>query len=363
MKKHWRFAAGVILATATLAACDGEGPASLTDATGSTGGVLFSSEEVCTSVDFAGLSLSHGAAVNQLTVFGATITVSTESFNAGGTAGAGTNQARAFDGQTTHPEDLDLYFNGDGNGFCNGCASQGRFIVIEDPDGFDTDGDSRYGGTISLTGFSAISEDVYLKTATFIDFDKAQDPNEPESRIDVDGTTVAGAPETGDGGVEEDYAVDKEIISDEVELILAYLSSGAFDDLVFCKDEPQGGGQGCTPGYWKQSHHFDDWVNHDPSDLFGSLFDLPGALQRPEHNVDPASLTLLDAVTLRGGGVNALMRHTVAALLNATNPSVDYDYSEADVISKFNAAILGSDADIEDQKNDFARLNEQGCPL
>ncbi|MBT8478454.1 MAG: hypothetical protein KJO06_06025 [Gemmatimonadetes bacterium] len=362
MRNQWRVATGVILATVMLGACNGENPAGLADATGGAGGALFASQEVCTTVDFSGFG--HGEAVDALTVFGQAITVTTTSFNAGGTTGAGTNQARAFDGQTSHPEDFDLYFNDDGVGFCVGCASQDRFIIIEDPDGFGTDGDSRYGGTISMTGFGAVDGDVYLKTATFVDFDAAQDPNEPESRIDVDGTTVAAAPETGDGGVAVDYAVDKEIISDEVELVLAFMSSGGFDDFVFCKDEPpQGGGQGCTPGYWRQSQHFGDWTNHDPSDSFGSLFDLPGSLERPEHDVSPAGLTLLDAVKLRGGKVNALIRHTVAALLNAANPSVDYDYTEQQVIDKFNAAIAGSAGDIESQKNDFARLNEQGCPL
>jgi hypothetical protein len=361
MRNNWRAAAGVILAAGVFGACNGEIPSDPNNAGGAIG-VLAAAEEVCTTVDFSGFG--HGDAVNGLTVFGEAITVTTTSFNAAGTSGAGTNQARAFDGQTTHPEDLDLYFNGDGDGFCNGCANQDRFVIIEDPDGFATDGDSRYGGTISMTGFGSIEGDVYLKTVTFVDFDKAQDPNEPESRVDVDGTTVAAAPETGDGGVAVDYAVDKEIISSEVELILAYMSSGGFDDLVFCKDEPdQGGGQGCTPGYWKQSQHFGDWTNHDPSDSFGGVFDLPAALERPEHNVNPAGLTLLDGVKLRGGKVNALIRHAVAALLNAANPNVDYDYTEQQVIDKFNAAIAGSAADIENQKNDFARLNEQGCPL
>ncbi|MGH2544967.1 MAG: DUF7507 domain-containing protein, partial [Ardenticatenaceae bacterium] len=33
-----------------------------------------------------------------------------------------------------------------------------------------------------------------------------------------------------------------------------------------------GGGEGCTPGYWKQAHHFDSWVGFDPSDSFDAVF-------------------------------------------------------------------------------------------
>src|SRR5262245_29821740 len=35
---------------------------------------------------------------------------------------------------------------------------------------------------------------------------------------------------------------------------------------------------GCTPGYWKQSQHFDSWVGHSPNDSFEAVFgrDVPG---------------------------------------------------------------------------------------
>jgi hypothetical protein len=125
--------------------------------------------------------------------------------------------------------------------------------------------------------------------------------------------------------------------------------------------EPPSGGEGCTPGFWRQPHHFDSWVGHAPSDLFGDVFDLPGALDRPEHNTNPASVSLLDALKLKGGGVNALMRHAVAALLNAASGDVSYDLTEAQVISKFNAAIGGGD--VEATKDELEAFNEQGCPL
>jgi hypothetical protein len=118
---------------------------------------------------------------------------------------------------------------------------------------------------------------------------------------------------------------------------------------------PPSGGEGCTPGYWRQEHHFDSWVatGFDPDQTVLSAF---GA-------VDPSvdDLALKDAVRLRGGGLNALMRHAVAALLNSAHPEVSYAMSSADVIAAVQAAV--SSGEIEATKDDFEAENEEGCPL
>jgi uncharacterized repeat protein (TIGR01451 family) len=115
--------------------------------------------------------------------------------------------------------------------------------------------------------------------------------------------------------------------------------------------KPPRGGEGCTPGYWKQDHHFDSWVGFDPSDSFEDVFgvEVPG---------DPS---LLDALNSGGGGINALMRHAVAALLNASNPDVDSDFTVDEVIALVQEAI--ETGDIERIKDILAAANEQGCPL
>ncbi len=114
---------------------------------------------------------------------------------------------------------------------------------------------------------------------------------------------------------------------------------------------PPSGGQGCTPGYWKQSQHFDSWpTQYTPGQAFSSVF----------ANAFPGK-TLLQVLGLGGGGLNALGRHTVAALLNAGKSSVSYDLATAQVISAFNAAYASGN--YEAQKNIFANFNEQGCPL
>ena len=113
------------------------------------------------------------------------------------------------------------------------------------------------------------------------------------------------------------------------------------------------GGQGCTPGYWKQEHHFADWTApYQPDDQFSDYFE--DAFE---------GLSLVQVLDGKGGGLTALGRHTVAALLNAANPEVDYDLTPQAVISEFNDIYPGSKGDYESLKNQFEALNEQGCPL
>jgi hypothetical protein len=112
--------------------------------------------------------------------------------------------------------------------------------------------------------------------------------------------------------------------------------------------------EGCTPGYWKQSQHFDSWVAYTPTQKFEAVFgrDVPG---------DP---TLVQALDLGGGDLDALMRHTVAALLNASSPTVDPDPkfdTTGEVIAAFRAAF--DSKTYEATKDAFARSNEAGCPL
>lgn len=114
---------------------------------------------------------------------------------------------------------------------------------------------------------------------------------------------------------------------------------------------PTTGGEGCTPGYWKQRQHFGSWTSpYSPNKKFSTVF----------SNAFPGK-TLLQVLGQGGGGLNALGRHTVAALLNAASAGVEYDLTVAQVIADFNEAY--ANGDYEDLKDTFADLNEQGCPL
>jgi hypothetical protein len=112
--------------------------------------------------------------------------------------------------------------------------------------------------------------------------------------------------------------------------------------------------QGCTPGYWRQDHHFDSWEGYySPNQSYTAVF-----------GVSPSfgDITLEEAVWLGGGGQNALARHAVAAILNAANPNVNYAYTVAEVIAGVQAAYA-SPVDFETFKDALDLANNAGCPL
>jgi hypothetical protein len=125
--------------------------------------------------------------------------------------------------------------------------------------------------------------------------------------------------------------------------------------------------KGCTPGYWKQTQHFGNWVApYDPDDLFSSAFSV---------NAFPG-MTLLEVLEQGGGGLNALGRHVVAALLNAayfeTVPGYFYNVplwpddtvtSPWEVVLVFGQTYNGTSAQVSALKNKLENANETGCPL
>jgi uncharacterized repeat protein (TIGR01451 family) len=123
---------------------------------------------------------------------------------------------------------------------------------------------------------------------------------------------------------------------------------------------PPPGGEGCTPGFWKQPQHFDSWVGFAPTDSFEDVFGVDVTLRSGGQGT-VADPTLLDGLNATGGGVNALARHAVAALLNASNPDVSFDFTVAQVIALVQEAVASGDFETAHQL--LAAANEQGCPL
>jgi hypothetical protein len=129
------------------------------------------------------------------------------------------------------------------------------------------------------------------------------------------------------------------------------------------------GGQGCTPGYWKNNadkHDASAWgpTGYDPDDEFYDVFGVHITVGAGGKKTitDP---TLLEALQATGGGVNALARHGVAALLNAAHPDIAYGIGDPqDVIDMvYDALISGDPGAIQTAHELLAGYNEAGCSL
>jgi len=118
------------------------------------------------------------------------------------------------------------------------------------------------------------------------------------------------------------------------------------------------GAEGLTPGFWKNNaakHGASAWMGYSPdqtvSSVFGAAF---GSL---------GSLTLAEALGTGGGGINALLRHSVAAVLNAAHTEVDYAMTTSQVISAVQAAMADGAGAIEQLKSQLDGYNNGGANL
>ena len=100
-------------------------------------------------------------------------------------------------------------------------------------------------------------------------------------------------------------------------------------------------GSGLTPGFWK--NHPQAWPTttdgsyvFDPNQLLSSVFGpFPSGY---------ATETLMDAVSTGGGGIDALMRAAVSALLNSTDPYLAYPQTATWIVQAVDAALASGDA-------------------
>ncbi|MHC4425384.1 MAG: DUF7507 domain-containing protein [Planctomycetota bacterium] len=133
-----------------------------------------------------------------------------------------------------------------------------------------------------------------------------------------------------------------------------------------CPEHCGGGDEGCTPGFWK--NHPGCWCGlYHPDDLIGSVFDLGGLSN--DLNGDGKPDTLMDALKYKGGkgaegAARNLLRHAVAALLNACDPDVDYPLSLGEVKELVKIYVETPDrGGMLALKDFFDALNNLGCPI
>jgi hypothetical protein len=97
--------------------------------------------------------------------------------------------------------------------------------------------------------------------------------------------------------------------------------------------------EGCGHGFWK--NHTSEWENtsYTTSQTVDSVFTVPGTFSF-------GSETLLDALTFNGPGstpeakAQILLLQAVAAILNATDPNINYPRSASSVITDVNAEFV-----------------------
>jgi hypothetical protein len=131
------------------------------------------------------------------------------------------------------------------------------------------------------------------------------------------------------------------------------------------------GGEGCTPGFWKNNgdkHGASAWCDSfSPSMKISDVFFLNEPLViRGKGKSTITDPTLLQALDANGGGVNAMIRHGIAAMLNACSPCVQYPInSPLQVIFMIEDALNGvGPYTIDELHAIFAGHNEDNpCPV
>lgn len=277
----------------------------------------------------------------------------------------GSGTVVVFDTGIDGPEDHDLFLAGNSGGLTLGnvvahqsCQTDGipdndpLHSDLVDPTFIQNDADA-----ISTMKFTFPTGDWLIKQFAALD---------QETHNEIALFTDGVASNTTNGAVNFANSVEVVIVdangSFNTMLEFVFDGTGAIDELEICRMEVDRGGEGCTPGYWKQSQHFDSWPSGDTSIRFDAAFVdacvWDAALQRPESGM-LCDLTLLQALNLKGGGANALGRHAAAAWLNTQ--SVDFMYLQSEVEDMVDAALESGIYEIT--KDGLADANEAGCPL
>ncbi len=116
------------------------------------------------------------------------------------------------------------------------------------------------------------------------------------------------------------------------------------------------GEDGCTPGFWKNhTGNKGNKGNQWPEGIStGDSYEITFGV------ILDQDVTLLQALKAKGGGINAFLRHSTAAYLNASSPDVFYPSTTNEVISLVQMTI--PNGDIEGNKDLFDKFNNGNCP-
>jgi hypothetical protein len=123
--------------------------------------------------------------------------------------------------------------------------------------------------------------------------------------------------------------------------------------------EPEGVPTGCTPGFWKNCPYNWSDTGYNTTDLVSSMFTtVTGTI---------GNTKLIDALSLKGGNNlvgsrGILIRAAVAAVLNASNPALNYPLSKADIQALVDSVYNSTNrADILALAKQLDDSNNLGC--
>jgi hypothetical protein len=238
-----------------------------------------------------------------------------------------------------------------------------RIDTVADPNGPANIGDSAKDTATLSDGFNPTG------TITFDLYRNDNSCSDPTNIVFTDTVPVAGNGAYMSGSfvvtMDGDYMWQADYSGDANNLPFTSTCPDANESFTV---EPEGG-EGRTPGFYKNNWDsfcdqdasgpapFGDcsWVLERGDDSFVAVF---GPITIKGGNDDPS---LREALSAKGGGVNALARHCVAAKLNAEHPAIDYNLSSGDVIAQCSASLAsGNSQTIEDLKNQLDEFNNQG---
>jgi hypothetical protein len=126
-------------------------------------------------------------------------------------------------------------------------------------------------------------------------------------------------------------------------------------------DEEELDHEGCPPSYWisganpEPNSMSSGWpIGYLPDQKFGSPSYFNNAIVISSGK-DP---TLLESLNSEGDGINKLARQSVAALLNAAHPDIDYPLTIMEVISLTQSAIAQQNYEIAEKFSVYNNLGE-----
>ena len=300
-------------------------------------------QPIAATVDFEGLA--EGAIVSELTL------------NAGYSSTVNLGSIGVLGIHPTLLGNAAMIFNSDcglpGDPTCSGDdpdlgSYNGKVLIItEDFDSTDPD-DNATGGTLEFDFTTLFAGEADIVSLQITDTEAGGTIELFNGLVLLTTIDLPESPEIEDG----DTAVVPINVSGVTLMRVNLNESGSVDAIEFSAERVELGG--CTPGFWSQRGlRAGYWLatGYAPADSYNTVFGIG------------SPISLYSALTARGNAAGqALLRHSVAALLNAAHPDINFPFSEAEVIALTQAAWAdGRRNVINSLKDTFDDANNLGC--